>query len=51
MASTSKIYLNLYYYELCDRILVLGVNLKEHMVGAIHRGLLEALMKITKHQL
>jgi hypothetical protein len=40
-----------YYCELCDRTLVPGANLKEHKVGAIHRGLLEASEKMAKCQL
>jgi hypothetical protein len=39
------------YYELGDRTLVLGANLKEHKVEAIHQGLLEAFAKMTKCQL
>ncbi len=35
-----------YYCEFCDKILVLGANLEEHRAGAIHRSLLEALMKM-----
>jgi hypothetical protein len=40
-----------YYCELCDRALVLGANLEEHKVGAIHRGLMEASGKMTRCQL
>jgi hypothetical protein len=40
-----------YYCELCDRTLVLGANLQEHKVEAIHRGLMEASKKMTRCQL
>jgi hypothetical protein len=40
-----------YYCELCDRTLVPGANLEEHRAGAVHRGLLEASIKMTRHQL
>ncbi len=42
---------NRYYCELYSRTLVPVANLKEHKVGAIHRGLLEASRKMTKRQL
>jgi hypothetical protein len=40
-----------YHCELCDGTLVLGANLEEHKVGAIHRGLLEVSRKLTRCQL
>lgn len=40
-----------YYYEFYDKILILGANLEEHRAGAIHRGLLQALMKMIGCQL
>ncbi len=51
MASTNKIYLNPYYCELCDKTLISCANFEEHMAGAIHRRLLEALIKMTENQL
>jgi hypothetical protein len=36
---------------LCDRTFVPGANLEEHRAGTIHRGLLEALIKMTGRQL
>ncbi len=42
---------NPYYCELCDRTLIPSANLEEHKAGAIHRGLLEALIKMTGRQL
>jgi len=49
MAPSSRA--NSYYYELCDRTLVLGANLQEHKVGIIHQSLLEAFEKMTRCQL
>jgi len=40
-----------FYSELCDRTLVPSANLEEHKAGTIHRGLLEALIKMIGHQL
>jgi len=37
-----------YYCEFCDRTLVLGAILEEHKVEAIHRGLMEASVKMTR---
>jgi hypothetical protein len=40
-----------YYCELCDRTLVLSANFEKHRAEAIHRGLLEASIKMMGCQL
>ncbi len=51
MAPSSRAFMSPYYCELCDRTLVPSANFEEHRVGAIHWGLLEALMKMMGCQL
>lgn len=51
MASLWRTFLSPYYCELCNRILIPSANLEEQRAKAIHPGLLEASMKMTRHQL